>query len=252
MVAVKLAEKSNYLNKSISYLRNVIIQEYDIKSAGFTVIKSLRLLPEKKISYLETLPKEKRNIKIGLEMKKNPELVKKVNETLELIRKQFMEANNIPEEAVLSIKKDAIFLINQSPKVLIFGDFEFRAKNRYTSYAYLSNKEFLYNGNDNILDVKGLSAESKELGREYFLKDLCRLFRCAERLDSEKLFNVFKNYRSDYLNKRLDRNSYRELDSEKFRIGGHLVDEISEDMLEFVDISQNYINYVLKIFNYII
>lgn len=252
MIATKLAEKSNYLNKDISYLKNVTIQEYDIKSAGFTVIKSLKLLPEKKILYLEALPKEKRNIKIGLEMKKNSDLIKAVNEGLERIRVEFIKRNNIQENAILSIKKDAIFLINQNPENLIIDEFEFRPKNKYTSYIYLSGKEFYYDSVSKILDVKGLSSESKELGKNYILRDIGKILELGEKLDREKLFMYLKKYRSDYLGRKLSYENYRELDSEMFRVGSHLLTEISDDMISFVDISQNYINYILKIFNCIL
>ena len=250
--AIRLAEKTNFLNKNIEYLKNVRLQEYDIRSAGFTVIKTKKLLPDDKIKYLESLTKENRNIKIGLEMKKNSDLIKAVNEGLEKIRVEFIKRNNIPADSILSIKKDALFLINQNPEYLIIDGFEFRPKNKYTSYIYLSGKEFYYDSVSKTLDVKGLSSESKELGKNYILRDIGKILELSERLDREKLFTYLKKYRSDYLGRKLSYENYRELDSEMFRVGSHLLSEISDDMISFIDISQNYINYILKIFNCIL
>ena len=42
--SILIAEKTNYLNKDIQYLKNIQISEYDIKSAGFSVIKFQKLL----------------------------------------------------------------------------------------------------------------------------------------------------------------------------------------------------------------
>ena len=42
-----LYTKTNYLNKNIDYLLNTDIREYDLKSAGLSLIKYFKLLPEK-------------------------------------------------------------------------------------------------------------------------------------------------------------------------------------------------------------
>ena len=86
----------------------------------------------------------------------------------------------------------------------------------------------------------------------YILRDIGKILELGEKLDREKLFTYLKKYRSDYLGRKLSYENYRELDSEMFRVGSHLLTEISDDMISFIDISQNYINYILKIFNCIL
>ena len=65
-----LYEKHNYLNKDIEYLISREIIEYDIKSAGFNLIKQYKLLDDAKILHLESLSKKQRQITIGLYQKK--------------------------------------------------------------------------------------------------------------------------------------------------------------------------------------
>ena len=55
MLATNLVEKDLYLNKSISYLKNVKITEYDMKTAGFNIIRELKLLNQEKINELESI-----------------------------------------------------------------------------------------------------------------------------------------------------------------------------------------------------
>ena len=55
--ALRIAKNTLYLNKNLSYIKNVSIVEYDIKSAGFSVIKEKKLLPEKVITKLEGMKK---------------------------------------------------------------------------------------------------------------------------------------------------------------------------------------------------
>lgn len=242
-----LFEKTNYLNKEIKYLKNVKIQEFDIRSAALSAIKTGKLLSEDRIKKLESLPKLKRNIQIGLEIKRNPELGEKISKLLETARKCFIEANKIPEASILSIKKDAIFIINCKIEKTKFMSFEFVLKNQYTSYAYINKKEFYFNSEKMQLDVKGISEVSKEQGKDFILKDIGKILKCGEKLTQVQLFNYLKRYRSEYLNRKVNKETYREIDSEYFRYKENLLDDISDEMVKEIDISQNYINYVIPL-----
>ena len=79
--ALRIAKSTLYLNKNLSYIKNVSIVEYDIKSAGFSVIKEKKLLPEKVITKLEGMKKEDRNIAIGKYQKSIPTLSKEIVNT---------------------------------------------------------------------------------------------------------------------------------------------------------------------------
>lgn len=250
--AKEIAEKSNYLNKDILYLKNTTISEYDIKSAGFTVIKFKKLLPPEEIEQLEKADKQTRNILIGKRILKYPKISEEIINTLADIRKDFVVLNQIHDEDILSIKKDAIFLIKKLPTNLKLDIFEFRPKGKYTSYCYVNKKEFYYSSVTNTLDVKGISDESRVSQEKYLLNDIKRIMAMAEKITPDQLFLILKQYRSKYLNRQLNKETYRNMDNGKFEVNGYFLDTISDDSLADVDISQNYISYLVPLFKALI
>lgn len=241
---------TNWTNPDYTYLRNVKITEYDIKSAGLSVIKFKKILPEDEIQKLEKMDKHKRTVKEGWLQRSNPAIANAIVDTLGNVRKAFVFLNNIPIGNVISIKKDALFLVNTNPTVTTIKDvFEFRKKSTYTSYLRLNKIEFYYSSLTDTLDIKGLSSDAINRQERYLLKDIKQILKSAEKLDSTSLYRFLKNYRSKYLNRLLDKEYYRELDSGRFRIGSYLLTEIDDEMLQEVDVSQNYIGYILPIIN---
>jgi hypothetical protein len=250
--ARSLAEKTNYLNKDIIYLKNTQITEYDIRSAGFTVIKAKGLLPEEEILELEKVDKLQRNILIGKRILKFPKISEVIITTLEDIRKDFVVLNQLYEDDILSIKKDAMFIIKKNPQTLNIGIFEFRQKVKYTSYCYINQKEFYFSSSTDTLDVKGISDEIRELQKDYLLKDIKKIISMSEKLSSDQLFVFLKQYRSKYLNRQLNKEVYRDMTNGKFSLNDYFLDSVSDDELIDVDISQNYINYLVPLFKALI
>jgi hypothetical protein len=251
-VARQLAEKTNYLNKDIVYLKNTTITEYDIKSAGFTVIKFKKLLPEEEILELESIGKEERNVRIGKRILQYPRIGEEIINTLAEVRQDFVVMNQIYDNDILSIKKDAIFLIRKNPTVLKIGMFEFRAKKSYSSYCYLNKKEFYYSSSDETLELKGFTEENKVKQEGYLLKDIKKIMMMSEKLTNEQLFTFLKQYRTKYLGRQLNRETYRDIETGKFSVEGYYMEDISDEILSTADISQNYINYLLPLFNAVI
>ena len=172
-----LYKKHLYLNKDIENIVSKEIIEYDIKSAGFNLIKRFKLLSDSQINYLESLNRESRHRAIGLIERDDKSLSEKLNKCFEKVRKEFFEANDIDEDEILSIKKDAIFCLKRCHN-LQFDNVEFVEKNVYTSYYYLAKNEF-YVGN-NTLDVKGISDDKLTLHRDYMVDFLFNIFKMFE------------------------------------------------------------------------
>jgi hypothetical protein len=251
-IAKNLAEKTNYLNKEIVYLKNTVISEYDIRSAGFTVIKFKKLLPQEEILELEEMDKDKRNVWIGKRILSFPKISEEIINTLSDIRKDFVVLNQINEEDLLSIKKDAIFLIKKIPAVLTIGMFEFRSKGTFTSYLYINNKEFYYSSRNDKMEIKGLSEDVRNLQENYLLKDIRKIMSMSEKLTSDQMFLFLKQYRSKYLNRQLDKEAYRDMETGKYSVDGYYMDNISDEVFSDLDISQNYINYLVPLFKALI
>jgi len=251
-IAKDIASKTNYLNKDVLYLKNTSISEYDIASAGFTVIKFKKLLSDEEIQELEKLEKYERNVKIGKRILKIPVISEEIFNTLAKVREAFIVVNEIYPEDILTIKKDAIFLIKKIPQKLIIKDFEFRAKETYTSYCYLNRKEFYYSSILKRLDVKGISDNVRNLQGDFLLKDIQRFLELAEKFPPDQMFTLLKNYRAKYLERKLDKEVYRDLDTGMFKIGEYNLETISDESLQHIDISQNYLNYLIPLFNILI
>ena len=186
-----ILDKHNYL-KNIDLLR-ATIREYDMHEAGFSLIRENKLLPEEEILYLIGLTKLERTIEIGRLMKSNKNLAKNLMNSFIDIRHKFYEANNINEDNILSIKKDAVFTVNKVCKELKFGNYiEFKLKNRYSSFYHLNDIELYYDSRSNNLDVKGLGNLSSPLFDE--LKRIMKVNEIPK--NNDLLFTLIKKLRS--------------------------------------------------------
>ena len=130
-------------NKNIYKLANQVIIEYDLKSANTSLCKEYGLLPKETIKEIEELPKKERVVRIGKLMRKDKTFTQNLKKAFIDIRRRFFEENQIEDEDILAIKKDAIFCLKEV-KYTDFGECYFSDKNRYTSYMYLNGFEFYY------------------------------------------------------------------------------------------------------------
>jgi hypothetical protein len=246
--------KSNYLNKDIDYLSNVKIYEYDMKSGGFSILKHKGFFSESEIEELNAMDKLSRNIYIGKKLAKHPEWNKTLIEGFKEVIKTLFETYNIDEKYVLSIKKDAIFLLNINLGKRIKTDYvNFELKNTYTSYYYLNNVEFYYNKNK--IDVKGISDSIVEKHKDFFLYDLSKIFSLVERNNYSMIVKYLKKYRLQYINKELDIESYKEFNREDaylIELGSIKFYSKAWEELESVNISYNYLHYIKPLISFLI
>lgn len=235
--------KTNYINTDITYLKNITITEWDIKSAGLSVIKFRQCLPQELITKLENMPKDKRTVYEGNLQRKHPALAEMIVNTLGDVRVQFAVENGLKPSDIISIKKDALFIISQRiQRDTVFGAFLFRKKNTYTSYLRVNNVEFYYNSAKNQVDTKGINSENSQ-----FIDIIKKILNFSERNNNEDIYKYLKNIRDRYLSRKMDKEVYRELTTGKFRIGNYLVDDISDDMVDDINIEQNYLQYLLPL-----
>lgn len=251
--ALELVSKSNWTSKALLYLKNVFITEYDLKSGGLSIIKENRLLNDDVITKLDALEKRNRNVVIGKLQLKYPDLSAKMVEGFTDARKKFVETNGIRADQILSIKKDAIFIINPSGiKEQITDNLLFRAKNTYTSYLNIGRKEFYYSPSLEFLDVKGLPDETVEKQKAFILSDMRTFMRQAEKITTPEMFASLREYQGRYLKRELPIETYRNLETGKFEFDGYESDETDQSEIESVDIKGNYLNYVLPMIRQIL
>ena len=243
----KLYMKDKYLDKDISYLISTNIVEYDISSAGYSISRYYKLLDDKTLSWLGTLPKTDRHIQIGVLCKRLPKYNDALKQAFINIRKEFFEANNIVDDDILAIKKDAIFLLRYVNTTKFGDDVAFAEKNNYTSYYYINKKEFY--SNPTKLDVKGISDETLELHKEYMLDFMQNIFRLAETSDSAQIIRQLVGFIDAYKSRNLEVGYYREFnDSSKYRLSSEYLripmGLANVDDVDDINISYNYMNYI--------
>jgi hypothetical protein len=255
---MELWERTTWLNKDIDYLFGNRITEYDMKSAGLSLSKKFKLLPESTIRDLESVSKQDRNIRMGLIQRKDKEYTKKLLDAFKQMRKEFFEANDLNESNLLSIKKDAFFVIDKKCHTTDFGEVKFDSKNKYTSYMYLNKLEFYFNTATKHVDIKGLGQgktldEIREAHKDFMLDFMLRYVRMKEIGVSGNPMDIFlRKFVEDYRNKQLPVGYYRELS----KFNAYLVyDEVLGEYqyikdvgtLDDVVIARNYYEYIVKL-----
>lgn len=246
-------KKHLYINPAYDFIKSGVIKEYDIKAAGLNMLIAANLLSKEQISYYNSLEKKRRNIELGL-LQKNRVYSKAISENLKKYRKLFFEANEIDENKVLSIRRDAIFVINTRIKKTKFDNVEFVTKNRYTSYYQINKCDYLYNKRDNQLDVKGIDDEILEYHQNYMLKFMRKLFALNE-ISNKSACDYLYDFAYKYKKRQLNKDYYREINSDLFRlkklkINGQNIGVLDADIND-IDIKYNYMMVIVPLINMI-
>lgn len=195
--------KSTWLNPNIEYLFNDDIIEYDIHDAGFSLIQQYQLLPPEKIKELERIPRGiQRHIQVGVLQRDDKEFSKRLTDKFTEVRALFMMMNQLKDDSIISVKKDAIYTIGKVKRTT-FGKVKFMEKNHYSSYIRfpdITNLELYYG--ENGIDVKGMGDAAVNRHRLYMLEFLRKTIKSIEQQDSSvkrKFIRFFNQYKFDEL-----------------------------------------------------
>lgn len=263
----------NFLNETRPFEINSNIVEWDMKRAGIHIIKEYNLLSDKEIQYFESLPKKESDVAIGKRQIGDGEFSRRFEQGFTDAMNQFLNQNEIDVDIdVLSIKKDACFVINRAIKHPLVGEeIEFVPKNKYHAYLLLKpflkkgrGYEFYFSRSDGV-DVKGLSSDPVlrkkllSLHEDGMLNFLEATIDLAEKsgLDPKQMNQFLHSFVEMYKRKELDYVYYREFSIEsKFRyafLGNEMMTErIDESMLEKIRIDHNFINIIMPVINLIV
>lgn len=208
-----------YYTAPIDYVTSSFIREYDISKADISIFLSKGVITQEQYNFLYRIPGLARNIQMGILQQEQPELKKVLNCGIEDIRRQFFEVNDIQDQDVLSIKNDAIFLINKVPAVTSFDGVTLKNKNTYTSFYKLPrrfNKEFYYyldRINDiEKLDIKGMGEREQQVHADYMTEFLLVLFNSIELFPLDDAIQLLQTFYNRYINRELDIGYYRRYD----------------------------------------
>jgi len=261
-----ISEQKNYLVECPFYF-NTFIREYDMSKANASILLWKGVIDRKQYNFIVNLPRMDRQVMIG-NMQKKKEINNIMEEGVKECRYMFLKENNLMPTDILSIKNDAIFVINKKIQNNRFanGIINFSLKNEYTSYMSLNRRKLeLYYFSDPItqqdrIDVKGINDAKLVLHEKYFLDFIYFLFEMIQQDSINEVIKVFQNFYNDYINKKLDIGYYRTFNAEskfvlKWDSNTHkqlyAFDSISTAIKykELIDISFN-MNLLREIFSY--
>lgn len=207
-------KQTTWMNPNISYLFDDEIVEWDIKDAGFSLIKEFKLLPTEEINRLSKMEKGiGRHIEIGKMQKNDLEFSNRLLNAFADARKFFMQMNNITDDDIISVKKDAFF-ITKKPNRVNFGQIHFVAKNSYSSYLRFPNIHNIeiYYMPDGNMDFKQISDSCVDRHRLYTVEFLKGFIKRMENHDNSVKRYIMK-YITEYKFLQMDEEYYLEFNN---------------------------------------
>ena len=205
--------RSTWLNPNIEYLFNDEIIEYDMQDAGFNLIKQFKLLPKEKIDELERLEKGlERHKAVGILQRDDKVFSKALLDKFAEMRMIFINTNKLTDSKIISVKKDALFIIGQCNRTK-FGGITFAPKNHYSSYIRfpdINNLEIYYS--NDVIDIKGMSDTAVNRHRLYMLEFMRTVIPMIENKDI-KIKRWINKFIRQYKDRELDEGYYLEFNN---------------------------------------
>lgn len=208
---------TTYLNPDIEYLFDHPIYEYDMKNAGFSIINEFHLLSQDIIRDLSKMEKMKQTIEIGKLQRDDKEFSKRLLEKFAYCRKIFLMENDIQDDEIISVKKDAFFITKKCFKTK-FGMIQFRIKNEYSSYLrFVENHNIELYYNDETLDIKGIGESGIYKHKLYMIAFINDMMGKLETHDSG-VKRYLKSFIRRYKSNLLDEAYYLEFNNKSMEI----------------------------------
>ena len=211
------SEMAIYLNPEIEYLFDHPIYEYDMKNAGFSIIKEFHLLPQDIIDRLSHMEKMKQTIEIGKIQRDDKNFSKQLLDKFSYCRKVFLMENHLEEDEIISVKKDAFFITKKCIRTH-FGGIYFRIKNEYSSYIrFVENHNIEIYYNINGIDVKGIGESGCSKHKLYMLDFITTMISKLETQDGG-IKRYMKSFIRRYKANLLDEQYYLEFNNKSTEI----------------------------------
>lgn len=246
-----LYEKSEYINPNINFVFNKPIYEYDLKDAGFNIIREFKLLPDDIIEKLKGVSKDKRKIIIGDYQRKNPSLKESLKDGFCEARRRLFSYKSLNESNIVSIKKDAIFTFDNLSQENMIGKYlNFRNKNEYISYLRFSKKVEIYS-NTNKCDIKGINHDNLVKHEDYMISFINDYIYKMETENPEVVLRYLRRFVDKYKSMDLSIGYYREFNEKSMykTSNGYFSDEF-DAMRSVIDIEYNLFNIIIPMAKY--
>ena len=202
-------EKNYTIN--LGYLFNNYIREYDISKANINVLLAKGVINRELYNKLYEADRMTRQVFIGKMIRDDERVNERLSAGIIEYKQKFFEANGITDNDIISIKNDALFILNKNPQVLNFDNISFVHKNTYTSFMRINELEIYYgDGSDyEVIDIKGIKDTDLEMYHEDFLNIIIYYFRYMQKSGPEVTLQYITSIINNYVNLELPINAYR-------------------------------------------
>lgn len=244
-----LFDKVNY-TADISYLTNVFIYEYDISKCNINILLTKNVIDKSTYDFLYSAEKMARQVYVG-KLCRDKQISDILKNGIIEAKQMFFEANDIQDRDVLSIKNDAVFIINKKIQFNKFDLITFVQKNVYTSFYKFNNMEFYYYYSnatkEEYIDIKGISDNNLKYHEGHFLQLLKDIFYSIQVNGPEISLRMLKDAFNEYISFKLPVEFYRCFDSDSMYYfnfktmnkTGYKIQSATEDTKPMIDISTN-------------
>lgn len=201
----------------IDYIINSKIVEYDMSKANINILLYYGLISPSQYQEFYEMSKRRREISIGLLQRKDKKYVDALKKGFIEFKRKFFEANDIEDHSIVSIKNDAVFVVNKIIHQTKFDTIEFKPKNVYNAFYKLGRLEAYYSYNFYTkfekLDLKNIDKHKVKYHDEYMINFLKCLFNSAEVDPITETISIIKDFYSMYMNRELEVQYYREFNT---------------------------------------
>ena len=212
------------------------IFEYDISKANISILLQYGYISPQEFDMYSQMSRMQRQIAIG-RLQQNPMYSSAISRGFEEARKNLIISNNIKEDEIVSIKKDALYVMNRL-NVTDFGNIHFTLRGTYSMFLICMGLEIYFfwdeRTDDYDIQIKGISDDKLYL-HEAFISIICDILRNVQKQDIQSAMIMISQIRGKYDSGELPTECYREFNSSScYRIKGMdygVIDLTQDEML---------------------
>ncbi len=274
-MSADILQRTTWLDKTIGIYVGELI-EYDMREGGWSIILKDHLLPDYIIRRFAKMSKEDRHKAIGnlanSYKRQYANVPKDLIERFRHYRILFGEVNELTDDDIFYVRKDAICVKKYCYHTAIDELIEFRERNVWNSYMrivpqYKEDKQFnpepieFYWKESGHVDVKGVSDDALAAHEDGMLRVISTFMKHLYNLDYEealkyivRVMDSYKQGLGEGRNVPHPEYYYRRFNSEsKYKIiqdGAVMeVDEIGPSLISHCDKAYNYRNILVPMMN---
>ena len=192
------------------------IAEYDIISAGYSIVVKYKLIDDAAMQSLIALKDKKfeRNLLIG-RLSMNNDLAMRVTRLIDKHITRFIKKNSISDQNIVSIKRDAVFMVAVATRIkLDTSGIKFKLANYYSGFIKIDRMEFYFLADDIV--IKNSHADKTNL---FLTKVILQTFKMVQQnYPKNRIIDFLDKTQEAFISASLDTGFYKHLKTNEFLV----------------------------------